>query len=527
MKYNGTSFGAKQSKDEKRLIKMRNEIEKDILRLETRKSLADWEFSTNSTEENKKKFQREEKRVSNYYNNNGKIFSELSKFEKRDNIKMPKLIRQLYYLLGLFNLTENSDKKSMELNKLENNIIKKRNSYQIILNGKAVSETEILHREQFELNPKIRKQLYSARVNAGDAVADDIIELIKKRNEFAQKKRFDDFFEYKYSQYSDYSLENLNNWMREIYNSINSQNLRFKEAEKQKQAEIFGITPNEIREYHRKLILPNSSIQEVNKKIDSVATIVEIRKKAYKGMGFDIDTMPLILDLLPRHNKDTGNFCLNIAPGKDERISANLTNDFSDMLTLMHELGHAVYDLNTGTKLNYMDKQPAAILTEGFATMMEDTVFAENLTKDISDKNLSKDLKEYRIKEIMLNILRIEFEKSLYQNPNQDPEKLWHDLNVKYNCGSPNEPLSNYWATINHFNENPAYHTVYFLAELFKVQLYNVLTQKFGPITQNSDVRNYLKRHFFKYGSSLPDNEIVKNATGKSLSPEDFIKSVQ
>ena len=235
----------------------------------------------------------------------------------------------------------------------------------------------------------------------------------------------------------------------------------------------------------------------------------------------------MILDLLPRHNKDTGNFCLNIAPGKDERISANLTNDFSDMLTLMHELGHAVYDLNTGTKLNYMDKQPAAILTEGFATMMEDTVFAENLTKDISDKNLSKDLKEYRIKEIMLNILRIEFEKSLYQNPNQDPKKLWHDLNIKYNCGSPNEPLSNYWATINHFNENPAYHTVYFLAELFKVQLYNVLTQKFGPITQNSDVRNYLKRHFFKYGSSLPDNEIVKNATGKSLSPEDFIKSVQ
>ena len=527
LKYNGTSFGSKQPKDEKRFIKIRDKLEADIERFETRKNLADWEFSINSNETNKKILQRECRRISNYYNNSSGIFSELSKLEKRDNIVNPKLIRQLTYLLGLFDMSDKNDKEAAALRRMEMDISQKRNSFQIKIDGKPFSETEIIHREFFETNPDIRKKLYSAETKAGDIIAEDIIKLIKKRNDYARKKGFKNYFEYKYLECSDYSMETLEKWMDEIYKSIIGQSIIIKGTEKQKQAELFGISPNEIREYHRKFILPNSPEQKVNKKIVSVSQMIDICKKAYKGMGFDIDKMPLVLDLLPRKNKDTSDFCLNITPGSDERINANLTNDFRDLITLFHELGHAIYDLNTDKSLNYMDKSPSSVLSEGFAMMMEDVMYGENLTKDISDTDLSKSLKDYRIIEIMKSLMRINFERSMYQNPNQDPKKLWNELNVKYNYGSPKEDLSNYWATINHFVENPAYHAIYFISELFKVQLYNTLTQKFGKITQNEDVRNYLKRHMFKYGSSLPDDEIVKKATGKSLSPEDFIKSVQ
>ena len=63
--------------------------------------------------------------------------------------------------------------------------------------------------------------------------------------------------------------------------------------------------------------------------IKSKEEVVEISKKAYAGMGYDVDKLPIKLDLFPRENKNTHGFSFPIEAGKDARILANLTNNVS------------------------------------------------------------------------------------------------------------------------------------------------------------------------------------------------------
>ena len=244
-------------------------------------------------------------------------------------------------------------------------------------------------------------------------------------------------------------------------------------------------------------------------------------------MGFDLDKIPIIMDLFPRKNKSSSSMCYNIIPGVDSRIIANLTNDYIDLFYLIHELGHAIHNMNVDKSLDYIDKNPNSIPSEAFSMMMEDAIFAENLAQNPEGTDLTESLKQYRIREIIRDIFRTEFEMELYKNPYQDPKELWHKLDMKYNLASPEEEPNNEWATIHHYTEDPAYMSLYFLAELYKVQLYKALTRKFGPITQNPEVAKYLRSHFFRYGSSIPDDRIVKISTGKYLSPKDFIKETK
>ena len=125
--------------------------------------------------------------------------------------------------------------------------------------------------------------------------------------------------------------------------------------------------------------------------------MVEIAKKAYKGMGYDLDKLEkegkLTLDLFPRKNKNTHGFCFRIDTGSDARILANLTNNARSLETLTHELGHCIYTLGNSKDLPYFDRDEYLVMTEAIAMMMQDLQKRENVLNDIVD---SKTLEEYR-----------------------------------------------------------------------------------------------------------------------------------
>ena len=50
--------------------------------------------------------------------------------------------------------------------------------------------------------------------------------------------------------------------------------------------------------------------------------------------------------LYPRDKKYAGAFAYYIVPGEKTNVLANLTNDSYSLKVLMHEFGHAVYNLN-------------------------------------------------------------------------------------------------------------------------------------------------------------------------------------
>jgi peptidyl-dipeptidase A len=118
------------------------------------------------------------------------------------------------------------------------------------------------------------------------------------------------------------------------------------------------------------------------------------------------------------------------------------------------------------------------------------------------------------------------FEKGLYENPDQDLNKLWWDLVEKYQLVKKpegrNEPD---WASKIHIATSPCYYHNYHLGELLASQLnhyivVNILKQKDinGASYFNSkEVGQYLIEKVFKPGCKYSWNEMIKRATGEEL----------
>jgi peptidyl-dipeptidase A len=121
----------------------------------------------------------------------------------------------------------------------------------------------------------------------------------------------------------------------------------------------------------------------------------------------------------------------------------------------------------------------------------------------------------------------------MYENPEQDLNKLWWDLVEKYQLlkrpEGRNEPD---WATKIHIATYPCYYHNYLLGELLASQLYyyivgNVLKSddyKFQSFAGKKEVGAYLDEKVFKPGSRWYWNEMIEKATGEKLTAKYYAK---
>jgi oligoendopeptidase F len=248
-------------------------------------------------------------------------------------------------------------------------------------------------------------------------------------------------------------------------------------------------------------------------------------------MGWDVDNLPITLDLYPRAGKNTHGFCSNIDAGKDARILMNADNNLNSLDTLCHELGHAVYDLGISTKLPYFDRTPASsAITEAVAMMMGEIFINEDILSDttgvpqkvmerISDSNVDKKAGFVRSYAMFLN-----FEKSLYENPDQNIAELYKNLSVKYLNEAPEAEANNHWATIPHFLTHPGYLQNYLRADIMAQQIYDAATEELGPLSANPNTAEYFNKNLFRTGSTYDENETLRRFTGKGFSIDAYKK---
>jgi peptidyl-dipeptidase A len=125
------------------------------------------------------------------------------------------------------------------------------------------------------------------------------------------------------------------------------------------------------------------------------------------------------------------------------------------------------------------------------------------------------------------------FEKSLYENPDQDLNKLWWDLVEKYQMlkrpAGRNAPD---WATKIHIATSPCYYHNYLLGELFASQMYYFIADKIynkpNDINQsfvgNKKVGDFFINNVFNVGAKYYWNEMIEKATGEKLTAKYFAK---
>jgi hypothetical protein len=204
------------------------------------------------------------------------------------------------------------------------------------------------------------------------------------RNEFAKTKGYDTYFDYMVDEIYDIKPQKLDELLNGVYSKVGKECGKYYQKRKNELIKAFGISQGELKDWHYGLLTSDSPDKAINDYIKSKEQVVDIAKKVYSQMGYDVENMGITLDLFPRENKNTHGFAFCIKPGKDARILANLTNNATSLDTILHELGHCVYDIGIDTNLPFIEQDcSSSVMTEAIAMMMGDLPKAEGILSEI------------------------------------------------------------------------------------------------------------------------------------------------
>jgi peptidyl-dipeptidase A len=123
------------------------------------------------------------------------------------------------------------------------------------------------------------------------------------------------------------------------------------------------------------------------------------------------------------------------------------------------------------------------------------------------------------------------FEKSLYEDPEQNLNNLWWELVNKYQLINFCRDKAD-WASKIHLVSSPVYYHNYILGELFASQINhyiskNILNKEYLKDMNYSgkmEIGNYLKTKIFFPGATYKWNELIIHSTDEELNPKYWIE---
>ncbi|ROL57358.1 peptidase M3 [Bacteroidetes/Chlorobi group bacterium Naka2016] len=539
-----------KAKMEKEYEQVISEYESQMIPAYREMSLQYFVAATNSTPENWEKYAKLEMKVNEILSNKN-LFERIKKIKESNLIDDPIKKRRIEVLYLTFLGKQVDTAKLNQITKLQSEIENKYSSYRTNYKNKKLSDNDVEEILKTSTNSMELKEVWESQKQIGRLVAEDILKLVKLRNEVARQLGF--------KNYHDMSLRLSEQDPAEIEKLFDElDNLTRDAFKKEKQlmdevlAKRYKIKPEELMPWHYQ----NRFFQEAPKIYDvdvdkyyQDKDIVKLAKDYYASIGLPIDDIIARSDLYERENKNQHAFCINIdRDAKDIRILCNIKPNARWMETTLHENGHALYEKYLDEKLPWDLKTPAHIFTTEaiamlfgrFATNPQWMLDMNCISQDEANKIKEEVRKTLRLQQLVFSRwsqVMFRFEKSMYENPDQDLNKLWWDLVEKYQLlkkpEGRNEPD---WATKIHIATSPCYYHNYLLGELLASQLYNHIVTKvlMGNPGQDysfynkKEVGKYLIENVFSPGAKYFWNDMIEKATGEKLTPkhyaEQFVK---
>lgn len=420
------------------------------------------------------------------------------------------------------------------------------------LNGKRCSNNDLLEVLREEKDSTRRQEAWGALKQVGAAVAPKLIELARIRNEAARSLGFKNFWEMSVCLQEHDPAQLLRTF--DELEQLTAEPFRRMKAQLDKEvAERLGVDAGSLMPWHYdnpffQAAPPSRAIDldefYSGKKAEDV---VGIATRFYSDIGLPIEEVVRRSDLFEREGKDQHAFCTSIDRSGDVRTLCNIKPTAEWMDTMLHEQGHAVYDLYIDRGLPFNVREPAHIFTtEGVAMLMgalaktPSWMIAYAGAEPGRVRKVAQAIVEQRRREQLIfarwTMVMLHFEKALYENPEQDLNTLWWDQVERFQLlkRPPQRNLPD-WASKPHFTIAPVYYHNYMLGELFAAQLRHTLAKLAGhqgPTHELSfngrrDFGEYLKKRVFAPGSAKPWPEFVREATDEPLTARYFADEVK
>ena len=410
-----------------------------------------------------------------------------------------------------------------------------------IVDGEKKSSNDLSDILKQSSDNSLSKKAWEATKTIGEKVEDKLLNLVEIRNSCAKRMGFKNYYSMRLiTQEIDESF--LFNLLDELDTLTRAPFTEHKRKYDKERAGRFGIQENEVMPWNYE----NPFFQSVpfdtsigDKWFDGKEKdcLEKLAIETFDSCGLDIRSSIEQSDLYEREGKSQHAFCLGVDdPNGDVRVLCNLRNNLTWGDTVLHEFGHAIYDLLSTDNLPWFLQGPAHInSTEAIAMIFGRQALSPSwligfLGANQEEVNAAapKLIDSQRFK--MLAFSRWEqvmcrFEQELYSNPKQDLNSLWWDLKEEYQCmKKPKGRNKPDWAAKNHIATAPVYYHNYMLGEMTASQLEHNIVKKTGKgLLNNKEAGKYLA-NMFSFGSRLRWDNLVEEVTGEQLSAKYWAK---
>ena len=418
------------------------------------------------------------------------------------------------------------------------------NVFRATVDGKKMTDNEVRHVLKQSKDSEQRKAVWEASKAVGSEIRDDLLDLVKLRNKAAVQLGFKNYHELQLylNEQSEKDVIKLFDELDELTREP------FKAAKAEIDAKLvkaYGIKEEELMPWHYHDPFFQESPAVFSASLDAPfekADIPAICRDFYAGIGLPIDDVLKRSDLYPKPGKSQHAFCTDIDRQGDVRVLANIVKNNEWMATMLHELGHSVYSSkNIPRSLPYTLRLESHILTtEGVAMMFERwskyRPWLEKMGLKVEDPE-AFDVTAAKMLRYQLLIfsrwcqVMLRFEKAMYEDPDQDLNKLWWDLVVRYQIlKRPAGRDRPDYASKIHIVSAPVYYHNYMMGQLFASQVHHAIARDVLKGADpnkvlyigNKDVGEFMRKKVFAPGRTKTWNQLTEYATGEKLNARAF-----
>jgi len=473
-------------------------------------------------------------------------YNYLKDLKEKNSLSDPLLKRQLDLLYNSYLAKQTNPELNKQITELSTKLQNTFGNFRTEVDGKKLSDNEVTQILKTNTDSDYREKVWRAQKSLGDHVAPDIETLSKLRNQAAKELGYENYYKMA-MDLSDLDPGAVEKTFNELYKLSEEP---FKEIHNQIESifvKRYKINKEDIRAWHYENLFAQEAPAIFDINLDKYFEKIDIpanAKEYFSSFNMDVTDILQRSDLYEKEGKNQHAYSFNIDRKQDIRVLCNIIPNMRWMETMLHELGHATYDKYIDQSLPYLLRDAAnQLTTEGIAMLFGG--FASNVnwmqeSLSLSDREVAKIKstveQNARLSKLIFarwSMVVFNFERQMYNNPDQDLNKLWWDLVEKYQfIKRPDNPVGAEWATKIHIANYPVYYQNYQLGELFASQVLNYVAQNFyknvnmkeATFWNNSEVGFFMIEEIYRPAKKLEWNEMIKQATGENLTAKYFVE---
>jgi peptidyl-dipeptidase A len=499
-----------------------------------------WKANTEATPENETRAAEAQKQMT-------RVYADKESYQAIKAVDAaglgPEMARQYIILLNAFTGNQMDDAVIEELVDTEKRVESAYNNYRPLLRGEPTNDNALRDVLRAADDAELRREAWEAGKEIGSQVEADVLRLVRLRNQEAQRLGFANYYAMALTlqEQDQDALFGLLDSLKEQTDPLWQ---TYKAKLDEELAAKFGVAVANLRPWHyADPFFQEAPPDEAN--LDGFykgKNLEALTVSLFDAMGLDVRDILGRSDLYEREGKNQHAFCLHVGRFDDVRVLCNLTDSEWWMGTLLHEFGHAVYDKYLGNDLPFFLREVAHTLTTEaiamfFGRLSRNAAFLQQYVgvgEEEAQAVAATAAEGGRAALLILTrwvLVMTHFERAMYENPDQDLNRLWWELVKRFQwVNPPDSRNAPDWAAKLHLALAPVYYQNYLLGEMMASQTLEYIRRQVLPpgsgdaaLITSPAVGEYLNREIFAPGARLHWNTLIAKATGEPLNPEYFV----